>query len=81
MREISWKKKISRKESILITMVLLYFIFLVQHINLVPKEIDNHTNKLIQDSFDFLNKDFYHLEPMLIPIWPETPSKINEMEI
>ena len=54
---------------------------LVQQINLSSKEIDTNTHKFLQDTFDFMNKDFYHLEPMLVPMCPETPIKITELDI
>jgi hypothetical protein len=53
----------------------------VQHIKLGSKDIDSGLNTTIQNVFDFMNKDFYHLETMLVPICPELPMKVKEMEI
>ncbi len=57
-----------------------FFKILVQHVK-ISKEIDANLQKIIQEAFDFMNKDFYILDPMLIPICPETPKKLRELEI
>lgn len=43
--------------------------------------MDNVSNKLLQDAFDSINRSFYSLEPMLVPMCPLTPSKIVDLEI
>jgi hypothetical protein len=45
------------------------------------KEMDNFSHKLIQEVFDSINKDFYSLEPMLVPMCPSTPAKIVDLDI
>jgi hypothetical protein len=51
----------------------------VQNINI--KDMDNITHKLLQETFDSINKDFYSLDPMLVPLCPLTPPKIVDLEI
>jgi len=36
---------------------------------------------LLNDAFDKMNKDFYYIEPMLIPIVPNTDPKILQLDI
>jgi len=36
---------------------------------------------LLYDSFDKMNKDFYYIEPMLIPIVPNTDPKVLQLDI
>ena len=56
--------------------------FIVTNINNVKdKDMDNLTHKLIQEAFDSINKDFYYMEPMLVPMCPSTPAKIVDLEI
>ena len=48
-------------------------------------ETDNFNVKdikdLLYDSFDKMNKDFYYIEPMLIPIVPNTDPKVLQLDI
>lgn len=53
----------------------------VQQIKIGSKEPDTSLNNSIQNIFDLMNRDFYHLEPMLVPIFPELPTKARDLEI
>jgi len=43
--------------------------------------VENDLLNLLQNSFNEMNKDFYYIEPMLIPVSPNTDPKVLQLDI
>ena len=44
-------------------------------------EVNADMKNILNEAFDRINKDFFYIEPMLIPIVPSTDQKFLQLEI